>query len=125
VRIDKADYLMACTWEDILMEDQQQEIVTPAMGSSPQTTEQIITQSPAQTSIFPAASVSRPVVFRNRGIRLFLYNNPKIHPGSIQIVWQGYIAAGEGASAERKMALIRTLLGYLGQEQHGQVDLTQ
>ena len=122
--IEQADYLMACTMEDELVEDQQHQITTPMPVAPPQTTGPTLTQPQGQMSTFPAPSVSKPVVFRNRGIQLFLYNNPKTHPGSFQIVWQGYIAAGQTASAERETALIKTLLGHLGQEQHGQANLT-
>jgi len=128
VPIDQADYLLAYTLEDELA-DQGRSIIMTIPASPPQTTGQIMDQSLtggySAGPTFPANSVSRPVFFRNRGIRLFLYTNPKTHSGSFQIAWQGYIAAGQTASAEREMALIRTLLNYLGKEQHGSVNLAQ
>lgn len=124
--IEKADYLMACTLTDELVEDRQHWITTTVPAPPPQTTAQIMAQSPAPpSSSIPAASISRPVIFRNRGIRLFLYTNPKNNPGGLQIAWQGYIATGQPATAERETLLIRTLLGYFGQEQHGPVNLSQ
>jgi|SRR5690348_2290930 len=122
VPMEKADYLIACTLTDELVEDQHHRITTTVPAPPPQTTWQIMTQS---SSSVPAASGSRPVIFRNRGIRLFLYTNPKTSPSGLKIVWQGYIATGQPATAERKTLLIRTLLGYFGQEQHGPVTLDQ
>jgi len=69
------------------------------------------------------ATASSAVVFHNRGIRLCLYSNPQTHPGRLNLAWQGYIAAGPNTSAEGEMALIRTLLGYFGRDQHGPVNL--
>lgn len=121
VPVKQADYLMAYTWEDELA-DQGRSITTITPASPPQTTAQAMGQ--AEPTI-PASVVSQPVVYRHRGIRLFLYNNPKTHPGGFRIVWQGYISAGQTASAADETALLKTLLGYLGQEHHGPVNLTR
>lgn len=127
VPTDEADYLMAYSLEDELVpQDRSVTMMEPA--SPPQTTAQVIDQAGARgysgDPTLPARPVSQPVVFRSRGIRLFLYNNPKTHPGGFQIVWQGYIAAGQ-ATPKRETALIKTLLGYLGQEHHGAVNLVE
>ena len=128
VPVEQADYLMAYTLEDELV-DQGRSITTITPASPPQTTAQVMAQPiighSATEPTIPARVVSEPVVYRNRGIRLLLYNNPQTHPGSFQIVWQGYIAASGTTSAERETALIKTLLGYLSQEQHGSVNLAQ
>lgn len=126
VPVEQADYLMAYTLEDELV-DQGRTVAMTTPTSPPQTTRQVLGFSATGDSLtdptLPARTISQPVVFRNRGIRLFLYNNPKTHPGGFQIVWQGYITAGQTASAERETALIRALLGYWGQEYHGSVNL--
>ena len=128
VPIEQADYLLACTLEDELV-DQGRSVTMTTPASPPQTTGQIMDQSLtggySTGPTFPANSVLKPVVFRHRGIRLFLYNNPQTHPGGLQIVWQGYIAVGGTTTAEHETALIKTLLSYLGQEQHGSVNLAK
>jgi hypothetical protein len=128
VPVDQADYLMAYALEDQLV-DQGRSITTTIPASPPQTTGQVMEQPPTDgystAPTISAQTVSQPIVYRSRGIRLFLYANPKTHPGGFQIVWQGYIAAGQASSAGRKTALIRTLLGYLGREYHGSVNLAQ
>jgi len=122
VPMEKADYLIAGTLTDELVTDQQHRITTTVPAPPPQTTGQIMTLPSSSAS---ETSISRPVIFRNRGIRLFLYTNPKTNPSGLQIAWQGYIATGQPATAERETLLIRTLLGYFGQEQHGPVNLGQ
>lgn len=125
VPLEQADYLMSCTVEDELV-DQGRAITMITPGSAPQTTAQIAgPASAASQPTIPGTMVSKPVVYRNRGIRLLLFSNPQTHPGGIQIVWQGYIAASGSASAKRETTLIKTLLGYLGQEYHGPVNLAQ
>lgn len=117
VPVEQADYLMAYAWEDELV-DQGRSITTTTPAAPPQTTAQAMGQA---VPTVPARVASQPVVYRDRGIRLFLYNNSKTHPGGLRIVWQGYIAAGHTTSAAGKTALLKTLLGYLGQEYHGTV----
>ena len=124
VPIAEADYLMACTLEDERVADPEHRITINTPAAPPQTTGQILSQSESFTSL-PARQVLHAVVFRNRGIRLFLYNNPETHPGGLAIAWQGYITTAPAATAEQETLLIRTLLGYLGQEQHGPVNLNQ
>jgi hypothetical protein len=105
--------------------DQGRSITMTTPASPPQTTAQV-TGVPFNTeSTIPAQTVTQPVVYRHRGIRLFLYSNPKTHPGGFRIVWQGYIAAGPTTSAADETALLKTLLGYLGKEQHGSVNLAR
>lgn len=132
VPIEKADYLLACALGDDWEQAQQHQMITTTIpGSPPQTTRQILAQTqPSLTSSVPesslgvpASSISKPFIFHSRGIRLFLYNNPKTHPGRLQIAWQGYITVEKSVSAERETVLVKTLLGYWGQEQHGPVNL--
>ncbi len=63
-------------------------------------------------------------VHPDQGIRLYLYANPKKHPG-LQIAWQGCIEAGQTVSPGREPLLIKTLLGYFGQDYTGRVALGQ
>jgi PIN domain nuclease of toxin-antitoxin system len=70
VPIEKADYLIACAFSDELAEDPRQRITINTPAAPPQTTGQILSQSEAFASV-PGSRVSRPVVFRQRGIRLF------------------------------------------------------
>jgi hypothetical protein len=129
VPVEQADYLMAYALEDELVQDQRHWITTTTPASPPQTTGQVMAQGPnsvySVSPSIPGSIVMQPVVFRNRGVRLFCYSNPKTHPGGFQIVWQGYITAGPTTSTECETALIRTLLGYLGQEHHGSVNLAR
>ncbi len=124
VPADQADYLMAYALEDELV-NQGRTIAITTAASPPQTTAQVMDETPpggySSDPTIPARAVSQPVVYRNRGIRLFLYNNPKTHPGGFRIVWQGYISSGLSASPQRETILLKTLLGYLGQEYHGPV----
>lgn len=112
-----ADYLIAGALEDELV-SQGRSVALTTPGSPPQTTAQMAGVYATEPT-FPPTTALQPVLFRKRGIRLFLYRNPRIHPGSLQIVWQGYITAGQAASAEDETARIKTLLGYLGREYHG------
>jgi len=57
----------------------------------------------------------------DKGIRLYLYANPKKYSG-LQIAWQGCIEAGETVSPDREPLLIRTLLGYFGQDYTGRIE---
>ncbi len=63
------------------------------------------------------------VVYHAKGIRLYLYTNPKTHPGGLQIAWSGCIDAGVRVSAEREPLLIRALLAYFGQDYIGRAEL--
>ena len=107
VPMAEADYLLACTVEGKWVVDRQ----------SPPTV------APTDASTNPPAAAGQPGLFHSRSIRLYLYNNPQKHPGGLQVAWQGYITAGTADSADLEMALIRTLLGYFGREQHGSVFL--
>jgi hypothetical protein len=66
--------------------------------------------------------VQTEYVHPNKGIRLYLYANPEKYSG-LQIAWQGCIEAGESVSPDREPLLIRTLLGYFGQDYAGSIDL--
>ncbi len=67
-------------------------------------------------------TVQTDYVHVNMGIRLYLYANPKKYPG-LQIAWQGCIAVGKKVSTGREPLLVRTLLGYFGQDYTGRIDL--
>jgi hypothetical protein len=116
VPLAKADYLITYAVEDDWKEGSQK-IVTPTLVSPLQT--------PEQMGVDEKIYSYTPVVFHSRGIRLYLYTNPKTRPGGLQVVWQGYIAAGQKISADRVPVLIRTLLGYLGKSKNGRVNLVQ
>lgn len=124
VPIEKADYLLTYVLEDNWTVDEQNRITTSVVPP-PQTTQQMFLPPQAQTPSAPISTVSTPIVFHSKGIRLYLYTNPQTRPGGLQIAWQGYIDAGNTVSAERETVLIRTLLGCFGQEQHRRVDLAQ
>lgn len=66
--------------------------------------------------------VQAEYVHPEQGIRIYLYANPKRHPG-LQIAWQGCIEAGKTVSSEREPLLLKTLLSYFGQDYTGRVDL--
>jgi hypothetical protein len=65
------------------------------------------------------------VVYHTKGIRLYLYSNPKTHSGKFEVAWSGCIDAGEKITANRAPRLIQTLLGYFGQDYRGRVNLDQ
>jgi hypothetical protein len=71
-----------------------------------------------------SATVQTDYVHVNSGIRLYLFANPKKHPG-MQIAWEGCIAAGKTVSAEREPLLVKTLLGYFGKDYNGRVGLNK
>jgi hypothetical protein len=76
--------------------------------------------APQNTVIVPTT-----LVFRARGIRLYLYANPKRHPGGLQVAWTGCIESGRTIPTNREPLLIKTLLGYFGQDYLGRVNLPQ
>jgi len=67
--------------------------------------------------------VPRVSQYRTKEIWLYLYTNPKKSGGGLQLAWQGTIAVGDSPSQERELAMLKTLLGYLGKDQNGQVEL--
>jgi hypothetical protein len=70
-------------------------------------------------------TILQPVVFYTKGIRLYLYSNPKNHPGDLQTAWEGCIDAGQRMSARREPILVKTLLNYFGQDHIGRVSLAE
>lgn len=121
-----ADYVLA-----YLVEDDSTENYVPArdyaISAPSQTSKDIIASGlPAPPGFTRAPSGFAPsagatiIVYHNKGIRLYLYANPKKYPG-LQIAWEGCIEAGESIPAEREAVLIRTLLGYFGQDYIGRV----
>ena len=79
-----------------------------------------VTPQGYQSSIGPSV-----IVYHSKGIRLYLYTNPKTHPGGFQIAWSGCIDAGEKVSAKREPLLVEALLGYFGKDYVGRVTLPQ
>ncbi|HXE42305.1 MAG TPA: hypothetical protein VN516_04705 [Candidatus Baltobacteraceae bacterium] len=131
VPMAEADYTLA-----YMMEDDSVEAYLPARNftiesAPPQTSAQIkASASPTPPGFarpriegFQQSISSETVVFHSKGIRLYLYTNPKTHSGNFQIAWSGCINAGERISSEREPLLIKTLLGYFGQDYNGQVNL--
>ena len=109
--------------------------VNPVLAPPPQNNAQMDGQAmtyggpvPAQSyspnGVYAATLVNTPLVFTDKGIRLYLYSNPKTHPGGLQIAWQGYIGGGRTITAERIPFLVKILLGYFGQDYTGRIDLT-
>jgi hypothetical protein len=76
---------------------------------------------------FTPASFIGPtvVVYHNKGIRLYLYTNPKTHPGGLEMAWSGCIEAGDRVSAKREPLLIEALLTHFGQDYIGSVNLNK
>ena len=74
VPVEEADYLMAYTLEDELV-PQPRSITITEPASPPQTPGQVMSQtdgSYANDPTIPMRGASEPILFRNRGIRLFL-----------------------------------------------------
>ena len=76
-----------------------------------------------QGDIYRTQTASTPLVFTDKGIRLYLFTNPKKQPQSFQFAWQGYIGGGTSITAERIPFLVRTLLVYFGEDYSGKIDL--
>jgi hypothetical protein len=116
----EADYTLACA-----VEDNSEQIYTPSqqpfLSTPPQITGQAYDESAFRTqqTQFPPTLI----VVHKKDIRLYLYTNPQTHSGSLHIAWTGSIEAGETVSTNREPALIKTLLGYFGQEYTGPVNL--
>lgn len=73
----------------------------------------------------PFSVTVRPNIYPTKDIRLYLYTNPKTHGGSFELAWQGAISQGKSVPAGNEPALVKTLLGYLGKNQNGPVQLTR
>jgi hypothetical protein len=74
--------------------------------------------------LYKTTDVTTPLVFTDKGIRLYLYARPKGQSGGLQLAWEGYIGGGRTVTPERIQFLIKTLLGYFGQDYTGRIDLT-
>lgn len=103
--------------------------VNPVLAPPPQSNRQIISgavfgQPYSPNGTYTVSTVSTPLIFTDKGIRLYLYTNPKIRSGGIQIVWQGYIGGGRTVTPERIPLMVKTLLNYFGQDYTGRIDLT-
>jgi hypothetical protein len=122
VPYEKADYILTYAIEDEWMEDREQSIIARPMPPA-QTTAQMDWGTGTQTPGISPVSVTTTFTSQSKGIRLIVYTNPKRHPGGLEIVWQGCIDSTQTLSSENETALIRTLLGYFGQNHEGRVAL--
>jgi hypothetical protein len=129
-----ADYALACLVEDDSTVEtywHHELVASPnpyVVTLPPQTTGDRIVQDltgQRQREFGETVTVPVAVTVQRKGIRLYLYTNPKTHPGGLQIAWQGCIEAGKTIPAGRELVLIRTLLGYFGQDYVGRVTLPQ
>jgi hypothetical protein len=122
VPFEEADYTLAC-----VVEDDSEEIYTPSQQPFLSTPPQIILQT-YDPSTFQTRQTWFPptlVVLHKKDIRLYLFTNPKTHPGRLQIVWTGSIDIGGTVSAKREPELLEMLLGHFGQAYAGSVNLAK
>ncbi|MDE3065995.1 MAG: hypothetical protein KGJ60_00445 [Verrucomicrobiota bacterium] len=127
---DQADYTLA-----FAVEDEGGEIIVPASRIVPQSVPPTrILAVPGAAFEVPGSSAEGPqqlpappaaTDYVDKGIRLFLYANPKTHPGGLQTAWEGCIDAGHKISTEREPVLLRTLLAYFGRDYTGRVSLAK
>jgi hypothetical protein len=129
-----ADYTLAYLVEDDSTVEtyQHHELVTSpnpyVVTLPPQTTSDMVVRDltgQRQRELCETVTVPVSVVVQRKGIRLYLYANPKTHPGGLQIAWEGCIEAGKTIPVGREPVLIKTLLGYFGQDYVGRVTLPQ
>ena len=121
VPLAEADYALTYVIENN-PEESQVPGQLPFMQTPPQTTGQIVNPTVESFQTTPPPTT---VVFDNKDIRLYLYTNPKTHPGGLQLVWTGSINAGETISAQREPLLVEALLGYFGRSYAGPVNLAR
>jgi hypothetical protein len=119
---EQADYLLTYV-VSVSYDEEHRPVATTVVSAPSQAAWDDATMSQAWHSSVPPTVYANPVIYRSRDLRLYLYTNPKTHSGNFQMVWQGDIAAGLTASAERDSVLVRTLLDYFGKDQNGRVDL--
>jgi len=129
VPLAEADYTLAYLVEDDSV-DNYVPVPQFTISIPPQTTEQIAdprVRPPTDMAPpgFQQPAISELVVYHNKGIRLYLYTNPKTQPGGLQVAWSGCIEVGEKVSVEREPLLIQALLGHFGQEYSGRADLVK
>ncbi|HEX4349897.1 MAG TPA: hypothetical protein VH251_05905 [Verrucomicrobiae bacterium] len=120
VPLAEADYALTYVIENSA-ETSEVPGALPSMQMPPQTSRDIVT--PPNAESFQKPPPATTVVFDDKDIRLYLYTNPKTHPGQLQLVWTGSIHAGETISDGREPLLIEALLGYFGQDYDGPVNL--
>jgi hypothetical protein len=128
----EADYLMTYVFSENTEEHVWEEprpavnpmktAMIPNLPLTPQTTSQIFEQSLRSQ---PTGNVFRTSEYHYKDIRLFLYTNPKKNASGMQLVWQGTITVGNSTSPERELAMLKTLLNYLGKDYNGRVELTR
>jgi hypothetical protein len=124
----EADYLLAYAVEDDWVENDlpthpvqplEPEVTTAVIG--PNGGGVVITSPVPAGPQFPPAAAP----YHSKGIRLYLYTNPKTHAGDFETAWEGAIDAGQRISPEREPVFIKTLLLYLGQDHVGRVKLAE
>jgi hypothetical protein len=104
----------------------QHEIVQPVFAAPPQSTGAFLGGQPNnQGDIYRVHTVSTPLVFTDKGIRLYLFTNPKKQPHGFQFVWQGYIGGSTSITAERLPFLVKSLLCHFGEDYNGKIDLAE
>ncbi len=124
-----ADYVLNYLVEDdSTVVVSQHEEVQPVFAPPPRNNAQmsggsIGGQPYNQGGIYRTHMVSTPLVFTDKGIRLYLFTNPNKQPHGFQLAWQGYIGGGTSITTERIPFLIKTLLGYFGEDYTGKIDL--
>ena len=121
-----ADYVLSYLVEDdsTVVYSKHTEI-EPLFATPPQTTAQILSSPPGLNAngIYRAHTVSIPLTFTDKRIRLYLFARSKEQSKGLQIAWQGYIGGGTSITAGRIPFLTKTLLGYFGQDYTGKIDL--
>jgi hypothetical protein len=98
-------------------------VVTPPPQSTREIETPLMLNNSSQYESQETIMVPTTLVYRSKGIRLYLYANPKTHPGGLQIAWSGCIEAGKSIPADREPILIKTLLVHFGQDYAGNVSL--
>ena len=121
-----ADYILSYLVEDdSRMVYSKHTETEPVFAPPPQTTAQILSGPPGLNAngIYRVHTVSTPLIFTDKGVRLYLYANPKMRSQGLQIAWQAYIGGGTSITAGRIPFLAKTLLGYFGQNYTGKIVL--
>jgi hypothetical protein len=124
-----ADYVLTYRVEDnstavVSQHEEVQSVFAPPPQNNAQMSGAFIGgQTYNQGDTYRIHTVSTPLVFTDKGIRLYLFTNPKKQPQGFQFAWQGYIGGGTSITAERIPFLVKTLLGYFGEDYSGKIDL--
>jgi hypothetical protein len=124
VPLGKADYILTYTVEDEWKEDRKQSTLAPPMPPA-QTTAQLYSGTGNRTPDIAPIHITTTFISQSKGVRLIVYTNPKKLPGGLEIAWQGCIDSGKTSSSGNEQALVRTLIGYFGQNYDGPVALVK